>query len=73
LGYKDKAVDVLLVLAEDEKQEGGLRRSCAQAVGKLGFKDKAIKILIEFYLAHTDKYEYESQRIYDALWDLTAV
>jgi hypothetical protein len=41
-------------------------------VGKLGFKDKAIQILIELYLAQTDKYKDEARDIYDALWDLTA-
>ncbi|MCU0290112.1 MAG: NACHT domain-containing protein, partial [Acidobacteria bacterium] len=32
----------LLLLAEDEKQDWYLRRDCAEAVGNLGFKDKAV-------------------------------
>jgi HEAT repeat protein len=35
-------VEILLRLAEDEKQAGDLRRSCAEAVGNLGRKDQAV-------------------------------
>ncbi len=43
----------LLFLAEDEKQDGGLRRACADAVGSLGVKDKAVEILLS--LAEDEK------------------
>ena len=45
----------LLNLAEDEKQESDLRRDCAEAVGQLGFKDKAVDILLK--LAEDEKQE----------------
>ncbi|NIM12905.1 MAG: hypothetical protein GTO45_12330 [Candidatus Aminicenantes bacterium] len=73
LGYKDKAMDVLLVLAEDETQECWLRRSCAETVGKLGEKEKALDILINLYMAQKDKYEMEARRIYNSLWEMTAI
>lgn len=74
LGLKDQAVvDRILRLAEDEKQEGYIRLSCAESIGKLGEKQKAVEILIGIYLAHSDKYEDEARQIYSSLWDLTAV
>jgi HEAT repeat protein len=66
-------VEILLRLAEDEKQEGDLRRSCAHAIGKLGEKHKALAILLELFLAKTDKYDFDATQIYNSLWDLTEV
>ena len=54
LGRKDQAVvERLLRLAEDKKQEGYLRRYCAEAVGNLGLKDQAVEILLR--LAEDEK------------------
>ena len=73
LGVKEKTVmDRLLHLAENERQNADLRRSCALAVGMLGLKDKAVDILIDLYLAQTDKYSSEARIIYNSLWKLTA-
>lgn len=63
----------LLTLVEDEKQEGYLRHSCAQAIRKLGEKHKALDILIKLYLAQPDKYDFDARKIYNSLWDLTEV
>jgi len=63
----------VLALAEDEKQSDSLRRSCAEAVGNLGVKDKAVDILTGLYLAKPGKYEDDAQFIYGSLWKLTAV
>lgn len=64
--------ELLLPAAEDKTASGYLRRDCAWAVGKLGFKDKAVEILIDLYLAQPDKYEIDAQWIYSSLWKLTA-
>jgi hypothetical protein len=61
----------LLSIAEDDRQDGYLRRNCAYAVGNLGVKDKAVEILIHLYLAQTDKYSDETCIIYNSLWELT--
>jgi HEAT repeat protein len=73
LGHKDKAVEILLGLAEDQTQDGYLRRSCASALGQLGHKDKAVDILVDLYLAQPNKTEIEARFIYDSLWELTVV
>jgi len=73
LGFKEKAVaDRLLLLAEDRSQAGDLRRYCAEALGKIGEKDKAVDILIDLYLAQTDKYSSDACSIYRSLWKMTA-
>jgi hypothetical protein len=51
-------------VAEDEKQPGDLRRTCAEALGNLGVKDKAVDIQIKLYLYQRDKYEDTAQEIY---------
>ncbi len=74
LGVTDKAVmRRLFTLAEDETQDSLLRRFCAKAIGSsdLKIKDKAVDILIELYLAHSEKITDEARLIYDALWGLT--
>jgi hypothetical protein len=60
-------------MARDENRSGDLRRDCAQALGQLGEKEKAARILIDLYLKQKDKYSYEARRIYGDLWDVTKV
>jgi hypothetical protein len=72
--FKDRArVERLLGLAEDEKQAGDLRRACAETVGKLGEKQKTLDILVTLYISQKDKYSIHAQKIYNSLWDLTAI
>ena len=73
LGVKDKALDILLDIAHDPTHEHGLKRQCAEFIGKLGYKEKAVGILVELYLALPDKYADNARRIYNALWELTAI
>ena len=42
--------DRLLSMVEDKKQEGHLRRSCAEAVGNLGLKDQAVELLLQLVI-----------------------
>ncbi len=60
-------------MAQDQANSGVLRSSCAQALGNLGLKEKAVAILIDLYLAQTDKMEDETQLIYESLWRLTTI
>jgi predicted NACHT family NTPase len=66
-------INRLLSFAEDTQQHGVLRRYCAEAIGSLGVKDKALEILVELYLALTDKYTDSARRIYNALWELIEI
>lgn len=76
MGVKDKAISLLfLVMVAVHSLNDPIRimYECAVAMGKMGAKDAAIKILTKLYLDKEDKYEDEVLPIYSALWDLTAI
>ncbi|NIM15132.1 MAG: NACHT domain-containing protein [Candidatus Aminicenantes bacterium] len=73
MGLKEKAVEILLKLAGDETHSERFRKSCAQAAWNIGLKERAVDIFSKLYLAKPDKYEKETRKIYNSLWDLTAV
>jgi HEAT repeat protein len=47
MSLQDQSImERLIIIAEDENQDGTLRQSCVEAVGELGLQDKTVKRLL---------------------------